>query len=195
VRFLEPERRGHGAVTGVHAAAILSRSGTLRTTEHPKRFALNETDDHRTRSIKRRDIGDVRKAEAPKKPSWREEPPFLCEGSKLLKAAKNLVRRFARAKKRRRNVKTCPIRIQLNFDAFANSQKWPSINNERVSASLGARPLFDNGWLFDRMHSKVMTMPVGQHQPGEIHTASTSRLVSVSCPQNLSLKSHGWGFW
>jgi len=30
--------------------------------------------------------------------------------------------------------------VQINFDAPAVLRKWPSVNNERVSASLGARP-------------------------------------------------------
>ena len=31
---------------------------------------------------------------------------------------------------------------QINFDAPATLRKWPSLNNERVNASLGARPYF-----------------------------------------------------
>jgi hypothetical protein len=30
--------------------------------------------------------------------------------------------------------------VQIKFDAPAVLRKWPSVNNERVSASLGARP-------------------------------------------------------
>ena len=30
--------------------------------------------------------------------------------------------------------------VQITFDAPAVLRKWPSVNNERVSASLGARP-------------------------------------------------------
>jgi hypothetical protein len=30
--------------------------------------------------------------------------------------------------------------IDIDFNAPATSRKWPSLNNERISASLGARP-------------------------------------------------------
>jgi hypothetical protein len=34
--------------------------------------------------------------------------------------------------------------VQINFDAPATLRKWPSLNNERVNASLGARPYMIN---------------------------------------------------
>jgi hypothetical protein len=33
-----------------------------------------------------------------------------------------------------------PDNAKINFDAPATLRKWPSVNNERVSASLGAHP-------------------------------------------------------
>jgi hypothetical protein len=67
--------------------------------------------------------------------------------------------------------------VQINFDAPAVLRKWPSVNNERVSASLGARPyLIINGTL-DECIRKFMTMPINQHHLYEMHTAPQSDLV------------------
>jgi len=45
--------------------------------------------------------------------------------------------------------------VQINFDAPAVLRKWPSVNNERVSASLGARPYLIIDGTLDEWHSKV----------------------------------------
>jgi len=67
--------------------------------------------------------------------------------------------------------------VQINFDAPAVLRKWPSVNNERVSASLGARPhLIIDGTLDDCIR-KFMTMPINQHHLYEIHTVPQSDLV------------------
>jgi hypothetical protein len=68
---------------------------------------------------------------------------------------------------------------QINFDAFAALRKWPSLNNERVSASLGARPYLIIEGTLDECIRKFMAMPVGQHHLYEIHTAAQSDLVST----------------
>ena len=71
-----------------------------------------------------------------------------------------------------------PDNAEINFDAPATLRKWPSINNERVSASLGAPYMIIEGTL-DECIRKFMAMPVGQHHLYEIHTAAQSDLVSA----------------
>jgi hypothetical protein len=70
-------------------------------------------------------------------------------------------------------------KVQINFDAPATLRKWPSINNERVSASLGARPYMIIEGTLDECIRKFMAMPVGQHRLYEIHTAPQSDIVSA----------------
>jgi hypothetical protein len=67
--------------------------------------------------------------------------------------------------------------VQINFDAPAVLRKWPSVNNERVSASLGARPYLIIDGTFDECIRKFMTMPINQHHLYEMHTAPQSDLV------------------
>jgi hypothetical protein len=68
--------------------------------------------------------------------------------------------------------------VQINFDAPAALRKWPSVNNERVSASLGARPyLIMDGTLLECIR-KFMSQPISQRHLYEIHTAPQSDLVS-----------------
>jgi len=69
--------------------------------------------------------------------------------------------------------------VQINFDAPAALRKWPSLNNERVSATLGARPYLIVDGTLDECIRKFMAMPVGQHNLYEIHTAAQSDLVSA----------------
>jgi hypothetical protein len=69
--------------------------------------------------------------------------------------------------------------VQINFDAPATLRKWPSLNNERVNASLGARPYLIIDGTLDECIRKFMAMPVGQHHLYEIHTAAQSDLVSA----------------
>ena len=69
--------------------------------------------------------------------------------------------------------------VQINFDAPATLRKWPSLNNERINASLGARPyMIIEGTLAECIR-KFMAMPAGQHHLYEIHTAAQSDLVSA----------------
>jgi hypothetical protein len=68
---------------------------------------------------------------------------------------------------------------QINFDAPATLRKWPSVNNERVSASLGARPYMIIDGTLDECIRKFMAMRVSQHHLYEIHTAAQSDLVSA----------------
>ncbi|THD52100.1 MAG: hypothetical protein E8A46_13900 [Bradyrhizobium sp.] len=68
---------------------------------------------------------------------------------------------------------------QINFDAPATLRKWPSINNERVNSSLGARPYMIIEGTLDECIRKVMSQPAAQHHLYEIHTAAQSDLVSA----------------
>ena len=68
---------------------------------------------------------------------------------------------------------------QIDFSTPATLRKWPSINNERVSASLGARPYMIIEGTLDECIRKFMAMPVGQHHLYEIYTAAQSDLVSA----------------
>jgi hypothetical protein len=68
---------------------------------------------------------------------------------------------------------------QLNFDAPATLRKWPSVNSERVSASLGARPYLIIDGTLDECIRKFMSQPKSQHHLYEIHTAPQSDLVSA----------------
>ncbi len=72
-----------------------------------------------------------------------------------------------------------PDNAEINFDASATLKKWPSLNNERVNASLGARPYMIIEGTLDECIRKFMAMPVGQHHLYEIHTAAQSDLVSA----------------
>ena len=67
--------------------------------------------------------------------------------------------------------------VQINFDAPATLRKWPSLNNERVNASLGARPYMIVEGTLDECIRKFIAMPVGQHHLYEIHTAAQSDLI------------------
>jgi hypothetical protein len=68
---------------------------------------------------------------------------------------------------------------QINFDAPATLRKWPSVNNERVTASLGARPYMIIEGTLDECIQRFMSQPPSQHHLYEIHTAAQSDLVSA----------------
>jgi hypothetical protein len=72
-----------------------------------------------------------------------------------------------------------PDNAEINFDAPATLRKWPSVNNERVSASLGARPYLIIAGTLDECIQRLMSQPVSQHHLYEIHTAAQSDLVSA----------------
>ena len=73
-----------------------------------------------------------------------------------------------------------PDNAEIDFDAPATLRKWPSVNKERVSAALGARPYMIIDGTLDECIRKFMAMPVGQHHLYEIHTAAQSDLVSAA---------------
>jgi hypothetical protein len=68
--------------------------------------------------------------------------------------------------------------VPINFDAPAVLRKWPSVNNERVSASLGARPYLIIDGSLDECIRKFMSQPISQRHLYEIHTAPQPDLVS-----------------
>jgi hypothetical protein len=72
-----------------------------------------------------------------------------------------------------------PDNAEINFDAPATLRKWPSLNNQRVSASLGAHPYLIIDGTLDECIQKFMAMPMGQHHLYEIYTAPQSDLVSA----------------
>ena len=67
--------------------------------------------------------------------------------------------------------------VKINFDAPATVRKWPSLNNERVNASLGARPYMIIEGTLDECIQRFMSQPASQHHLYEIHTAPQSDLV------------------
>jgi hypothetical protein len=69
--------------------------------------------------------------------------------------------------------------VKINFDAPATLRKWPSVNSERVSISLGARPYLVIDGTLDECIRKFMSQPKSQHHLYEIHTAPQSDLVSA----------------
>jgi hypothetical protein len=69
--------------------------------------------------------------------------------------------------------------IHIDFDAPAILRKWPSLNNERVSASLGARPYLVVEGSLDECIRQFLAKPASQRQLYEIHTAPQTDLVSA----------------
>jgi hypothetical protein len=69
--------------------------------------------------------------------------------------------------------------VQIDFAAPAVLRKWPSLNNERVSASLGARPYLIAEGTLDECIRQFMSKPALQHHLYEIHTAPQQTLVSA----------------
>jgi hypothetical protein len=68
---------------------------------------------------------------------------------------------------------------QINFDAPATLRKWPSLNNERINASLGARPYMIIEGTLDECIQRFMSQPPSQHHLYEVHTAPQSDLISA----------------
>ena len=69
--------------------------------------------------------------------------------------------------------------IHIDFNAAAILRKWPSLNNERVSASLGARPYLVVDGSLDECIRQFLAKPAGQRHLYEIHTAAQTGLVSA----------------
>ena len=69
--------------------------------------------------------------------------------------------------------------VHIDFDAPAILRKWPSLNNERVSASFGARPYLVFDGSLDECIRQFLAKPANQRQLYEIHTAPQTDLVSA----------------
>jgi hypothetical protein len=69
--------------------------------------------------------------------------------------------------------------IHIDFNAPAILKKWPSLNNERVSASFGARSYLVFDGTLDECIRQFLAKPVGQRHLYEIHTAPQANLVSA----------------
>ncbi|WP_159011081.1 hypothetical protein [Bradyrhizobium sp. S69] len=68
---------------------------------------------------------------------------------------------------------------QIDFSAPAILRKWPSVNKERISAALGARPYMIIDGTLDECIQKYILQPESQRHLYEIHTAPQSDLVSA----------------
>jgi len=73
---------------------------------------------------------------------------------------------------------------RVDFRAPATLRKWPSVNNERVSASLGARPYLIIDGTLDECIRRFMLLPKSQHHLYEIHTVPQPDLVSAILSAN-----------
>jgi hypothetical protein len=69
--------------------------------------------------------------------------------------------------------------IHIDFNAPAILKKWPSLNNERVSAALGARSYLVFDGTLDECIRQFLAKPANQRHLYEIHTASQTDLVSA----------------
>ena len=65
----------------------------------------------------------------------------------------------------------------INFDAPATLRKWPSIKNQRASAT--DRPYLIVDGTLDDCIRQFMAKPISQHHLYEIHTAPQGELVSA----------------
>jgi len=69
--------------------------------------------------------------------------------------------------------------VHIDFNAPAILRKWPSLNSERISASLGARPYLVVDGSLDECIRQFLAKPAGQRHLYEIHTAPQTDLVSA----------------
>jgi hypothetical protein len=69
--------------------------------------------------------------------------------------------------------------VHIDFSAPAILRKWPSLNNERISASLGARPYLVVEATLDECIRQFLAKPANHRHLYEIHTAPQTDLVSA----------------
>ena len=69
---------------------------------------------------------------------------------------------------------------RIDFSAPATLRKWPSLNKERVSVSLGARPYMISEGTLDECIQQFMQLRETQRHLYEIHTAPQSDLVGAT---------------
>jgi hypothetical protein len=67
----------------------------------------------------------------------------------------------------------------IDFSVPATLRKWPSVNKQRVSASLGARPYMISEGTLDECIRRFMHLPEAQRHLYEIHTAPQSDVVGA----------------
>jgi hypothetical protein len=67
----------------------------------------------------------------------------------------------------------------IDFSAPATLRKWPSLNKERVSVSLGARPYMISEGTLEECVQRFMEFHETQRHLYEIHTAPQSDLVGA----------------
>lgn len=102
---------------------------------------------------------------------------LLASGGDTL-AAGNSIQRLALPHVARFNARMPESRI--DFSAPAALRKWPSVNKQSVSASLGARPyLIGDGVTLDECIAQFMLLPEAQRHLYEIYTAPQSDLVTA----------------
>jgi hypothetical protein len=68
---------------------------------------------------------------------------------------------------------------RVDFSAPATLRKWPSVDKERVSASLGARSYMIIEGTLDECIRKFMLQPKSQRHLYEIHSVPQPDLVSA----------------
>jgi hypothetical protein len=68
---------------------------------------------------------------------------------------------------------------QIDFSASEELRKWPSLNKERVNASLGARPYIISEGTLEECIQQFMQLREAQRYLYEIHTAPQSDLVGA----------------
>ena len=82
--------------------------------------------------------------------------------------------------------------IRIDFSAPATLRKWPSINKERVSAALGARPYMVIEGTLGECIQRFMLQPKSQHHLYEIHTVPQPDLVSAVLSADRIVELAGW---
>jgi hypothetical protein len=68
---------------------------------------------------------------------------------------------------------------RIDFSAPATLRKWPSLNKQRISTSLGARPYMIGEGTLDECIQQFMELREGQRHLYEIHTPPQSALVGA----------------
>jgi hypothetical protein len=68
---------------------------------------------------------------------------------------------------------------QIDFNAPAVLKKWPSLNNQRVSAALGTGPYLVVDDTLDECIRQFLTKPTNQRHLYEIHTAPQTDLIGA----------------
>ena len=66
--------------------------------------------------------------------------------------------------------------IHIDFNAPATLRKWPSLNNERISAAFGARPYLVVEGSLDECIRQFLAKPANQRH---LYTAAQTDLVSA----------------